>query len=127
KLGFIPCDQEDEAVSKTLEYAYDDWAVAQLARAAGATDDYQLQLERSRNYKNMFDNSLKFMRGRLTDGKWAEPFDPRGMGHWKKWRDFTESNSWQATFLNQHDVRQYMELFGGEKKFVLKLDELFEQ
>jgi predicted alpha-1,2-mannosidase len=127
KLGFIPCDQEDEAVSKTLEYAYDDWAVAQLAHAAGATDDYQLLLERSRNYKNVFDNSLKFMRGRLTEGKWAEPFDPRGMGHWKKWRDFTESNSWQATFLNQHDVKQYMELFGGEKEFVQKLDELFEQ
>lgn len=127
KLGFIPCDQEDEAVSKTLEYAYDDWAVAQLARAADAADDYKLLLERSRNYRNVFDNSLKFMRGRLTDGKWAEPFDPKGMGHWKKWRDFTESNSWQATFLNQHDVRHYMELFGGEKEFVQKLDELFEQ
>ena len=127
KLGFIPCDREDEAVSKTLEYAYDDWAVAQLARAAGATDDYHLLLKRSRNYTNVFDGSIQFMRGRLADGTWANPFDPRGMGHWKKWRDFTESNSWQATFLNQHDVKQYMELFGGEKNFVKKLDELFEQ
>src|SRR6185437_1526305 len=57
-LGYIPCDQEDESVSKTLEYAYDDWAVAHLARAAGATEDYRLLLQRSRNYKNVFDGSI---------------------------------------------------------------------
>jgi predicted alpha-1,2-mannosidase len=127
KLGFIPCDQEDESVSKTLEYAYDDWAVANLAHAAGANEEYQQLMERSRNYKNVFDPSMKFMRGRFADGRWADPFDPRGMGHSKKWRDFTESNSWQATFLNQHDVDKYMELFGGEKEFLAKLEELFEQ
>jgi predicted alpha-1,2-mannosidase len=127
KLGFIPCDQEEESVSKTLEYAYDDWAVAHLAQAAGAREDYERLLERSRNYKNVFDPSVKFMRGRFADGRWADPFDPRGMGHSKKWRDFTESNSWQATFLNQHDVERYMELFGGEKGFLAKLDELFNQ
>ena len=127
KLGFIPCDQEDESVSKTLEYAYDDWAVGHLARAAGETDDYHALLERSRNYKNVFDPSTKFMRGRFADGRWADPFDPRGMGHSKKWRDFTESNSWQATFLNQHDVEKYMDLFGGEKGFLEKLDALFNQ
>lgn len=125
RMGYIPCDQEDESVSKVLEYAYDDWAVAHLARAAGAQDDYRLLLERSRNYKNVFDGSITFMRGKLADGKWAEPFDPRGMGHSKKWRDFTESNSWQATFLNQHDLYEYMKLFGGEKGFVEKLDGLF--
>jgi predicted alpha-1,2-mannosidase len=125
KMGYIPCDQEEEAVSKTLEYAYDDWAVAHLARAAGREDDYKLLIARSRNYKNTFDNSITFMRGRLADGKWADPFDPRGMGHSKKWRDFTESNSWQATFLNQHDLYEYMKLFGGEKGFVEKLDGLF--
>lgn len=127
KRGYIPCDQEDESVSKVLEYAYDDWAVAHLARAAGAQDDYRLLLERSRNYKNVFDGSITFMRGKLADGKWAEPFDPRGMGHSKKWRDFTESNSWQATFLNQHDLYEYMKLFGGEKGFLDKLDALFNQ
>jgi predicted alpha-1,2-mannosidase len=125
KLGYIPCDLEDEAVSKTLEYAYDDWAVAHLARAAGAEDDYKHLLARSRNYKNTFDGSITFMRGRLANGTWANPFDPRGMGHSKKWRDFTESNSWQATFLNQHDLYEYMKLFGGEKGFVEKLDGLF--
>jgi len=126
-LGYIPCDQEDEAVSKTLEYAYDDWAVAHLAHAAGAIDDYNHLLERSRNYKNVFDSSSGFMRGRLANGKWADPFDPSGMGHSKKWRDFTESNAWQATFLNQHDVHEYMNLFGGEDGFVRKLDLLFDQ
>lgn len=125
KLGFIPCDLEEESVSKVLEYAYDDWAVAHLARAAGATEEYRLLLQRSRNYKNVFDGSITFMRGKLANGQWADPFDPRGMGHSKKWRDFTESNSWQATFLNQHDLYEYMKLFGGEKGFVDKLDGLF--
>jgi len=127
KMGYIPCDLEEEAVSKTLEYAYDDWAVAHLARAAGRQDDYKLLLQRSRNYKHTFDGSITFMRGRLADGKWADPFDPRGMGHSKKWRDFTESNSWQATFLNQHDLYEYMKLFDGEEGFVTKLDNLFSQ
>jgi len=126
-MGYIPCDQEEEAVSKTLEYAYDDWAVAHLAKAAGAMDDYCTLLERSRNYRNVFDSKTQFMRGRLANGDWAEPFDPRGMGHSKKWRDFTESNAWQATFLNQHDVMEYLELFGGETGFIRKLDELFNQ
>jgi predicted alpha-1,2-mannosidase len=127
KQGFIPCDLDEESVSKTLEYAYDDWAVAHLARAAGAADDYKLLLDRSRNYKNVFDPADTFMRGRLADGKWADPFDPRGMGHIKKWRDFTESNSWEATFLNQHDTHEYMKLFGGDEGFVEKLDALFNQ
>jgi len=127
KLGFIPCDQEEESVSKVLEYAYDDWAVAHLARAAGASEDSRLLLERSQNYKSVFDGSITFMRGKLANGKWADPFDPRGMGHSKKWRDFTESNSWQATFLNQHDLYEYMKLFGGEKGFEEKLDALFNQ
>jgi len=65
------------------------------------------------------------MRPRFARGEWAEPFDPRAMGHSSRWRDFTESNSWQATFLNQHDVQHYMQLFGGEAQFERKLDELF--
>lgn len=127
KLGFVPCDTDAESVSKTLEYAYDDWAVAHLAAAAGADEDAKVLRERSRNYKNVFDRSIGFVRGRMQDGSWANPFDPRGMGHSKKWRDFTESNSWEATFLNQHDVKEYMTLFGGKDAFVAKLDHLFHQ
>jgi len=124
-LGYIPSDKEGEAVSKTLEYAYDDWAVAELADAAGAKDDAAALRERSRNYRHVFDPRTGLVRPRGSDGSWLEPFDPRGMGHSKQWRDFTESNAWQATFLNQHDLYAYMSLFGGDQPFEHKLDELF--
>jgi len=125
KLGYIPSDKVGEAVSKTLEYTYDDWAMSHLAEAVGAHDDAKALRARSRNYRNVFDRKLTFVRPRGSDGKWLEPFDPRGMGHSSKWRDFTESNAWQATFLNQHDLYEYMKLFGSEQAFEQKLDHLF--
>ena len=125
RLGYIPSDKVDEAVSKTLEYAYDDWAVAHLAKAAGAEADYRALLKQSRNYGNVFNPKNHFMQPRLADGTWATPFDPRGMGHSTQWHDFTESNAWQATFLNQHDVHHYMQMFGGREAFAKKLDHLF--
>jgi predicted alpha-1,2-mannosidase len=125
KLGYIPSDKDWEAVSKTLEYAYDDWAVAHLADAAGEKELAETLRKRSRNYRNVFDTKMNFVRPRGVDGQWLEPFDPRGMGHSKQWRDFTESNSWEATFLNQHDLYAYMSLFGGQDVFERKLDELF--
>lgn len=124
--GFVAADREVESASKTLEYAYDDWGMAVIAEAAGDTASAKALRERSRNYRNVFDKQLGFVRPRLADGSWAEPFDPKAIGHdWRKWRDFTESNAWEATFLNQHDLYQYMELFGGEKAFEAKLDQLF--
>ncbi|WP_369943698.1 GH92 family glycosyl hydrolase [Xanthomonas medicagonis] len=125
KRGYIPSDSVDEAVSRTLEYAYDDWAVAHLAQAAGAAKEASALRERSRNYRNVFNRDSGFVQPRLSNGDWAAPFDPRAMGHMSKWRDFTESNAWQATFLNQHDLYGYMDLFGGRDGFVAKLDELF--
>ncbi|MDO1527292.1 GH92 family glycosyl hydrolase [Fulvimonas sp. R45] len=125
KLGYLPSDKEGEAVSKTLEYAYDDWAMAHFAEAVGAHDDAKHLRQRSRNYRNVFDRKLTFVRPRGSDGAWLQPFDPRGMGHSSKWRDFTESNAWQATFLNQHDLYEYMKLFGGQDAFERKLDALF--
>ena len=125
KLGYVPIDKEPEGASKTLEYAYDDWAVAHLARGAGADDDYRALLERSRNYRHVFNRKSGFTQPRLENGDWARPFDPRGVGHSKQWRDFTESNAWQASFLNQHDVHHYMSLFGGREAFARKLDRLF--
>ncbi len=127
KLGYIPCDREEESVSKVFEYMYDDWAVARVAEAVSETADAKLLLERSRNYRNVFDKKTTFVRPRLENGTWAEPFDPKGMGHSKKWRDFTESNSWQTTFSIQHDPKGYMELFGGREPFIAKLDALFNQ
>jgi predicted alpha-1,2-mannosidase len=125
KLGYIPADTEEESVSKTMEYVYDDWAVAHVAQAVGATEDARSLVERSRNYRNLFDPKLRFIRARLENGEWAEPFDPRGMGHSKRWRDYTEANSWETTFAIQHDPQGYMELFGGRQAFLEKLDELF--
>jgi predicted alpha-1,2-mannosidase len=125
KLGYIPADQEEESVSKTMEYVYDDWAIVHVAQALGKDDDAKLLRERSLNYRNLYDPKVRFIRARLEDGQWAEPFDPRGMGHSKKWRDYTESNSWETTFAIQHDPRGYIELFGGREAFLQKLDELF--
>jgi predicted alpha-1,2-mannosidase len=125
KLGYIPADKEDESVSKTMEYVYDDWAVAHVAQALGETEDAKVLLERSKNYRNLFDPKSAFIRARLENGDWAEPFDPRGMGHSKKWRDYTEANSWETTFAIQHDPKGCIDLFGGRKAFLEKLDELF--
>ncbi len=125
-LGFIPSDKVPEAASKTLEIAYDDWAIAKLADAVGATEDAKTLRARSKNYRNLFDPKQTFVRPRLANGDWAEPFDPRALGHDSPtWHDFTECNAWEATFLNQHDIYSYMALFGGEKAFEAKLDGLF--
>jgi predicted alpha-1,2-mannosidase len=125
KLGYIPADKEEEAVSKTMEYAYDDWAVAHIAKAVGELDDAKLLTERAKNYKNQFDASTGFMRPRLENGEWTEPFTPNEMGHSKQWRDYTESDPWQTTFTVQHDPAGLIKLFGGRQAFVEKLDGLF--
>ncbi|HWC15453.1 MAG TPA: GH92 family glycosyl hydrolase [Terriglobales bacterium] len=127
RLGYIPCDKEEESVSKTFEYLYDDWAVAHVAKAVGADQDAQILFDRSKSYRNVFDTKEGFTRPKLENGQWAEPFDPKAMGHSKKWRDFTESNAWQTTFAIQHDPKGYIGLFGGNEAFVRKLDALFDQ
>ncbi|KFA40625.1 GH92 family glycosyl hydrolase [Xylella fastidiosa] len=125
RLGYIPSDKVDESVSRTLEYAYDDWACAHLATAAGAHSEARVLRARSRQYRHVFNRDSGFMQPRLENGAWATPFDPRALGHLKQWHDFTECNAWQATFLNQHDVYGYMALFGGADHFAAKLDALF--
>jgi predicted alpha-1,2-mannosidase len=96
-----------------------------MADALGHADDAAALRKQSKNYANVFDKDMQFVRPRAEDGSWIEPFDPISIGHSKRWRDFTESNAWQATFLNQHDVYNYMALFGGEQAFEKKLDGLF--
>jgi predicted alpha-1,2-mannosidase len=125
ELGYIPADLEDESVSKTLEYDYGDWACSQVAQSIGRTDDVELLKKRSRNYRHLFDPDTKFIRAKLRNGQWATPYDPVEMGHMEKWRDYTESNSWETTFGVQHDVKGYIEVFGGREAFVEKLDGLF--
>jgi predicted alpha-1,2-mannosidase len=127
EFGYLPSDLDDESVSKSLGYAYDDWAAAHVAKAAGAMSDYALLRKRSKNYRQLFDAQNQFMRPRLKNGEWAEPFNPKEIQISKRWKDFTESNAWQETFANQHDVKGYIQMFGGREAFVKKLDALFNQ
>jgi predicted alpha-1,2-mannosidase len=127
KDGYIPADLEEESVSKTLEYDYGDWACAHVAKKLGRSEDAEIQLKRSQNYRNLFDKKTLFVRAKLANGEWATPFDPKEMGHSKRWRDYTESNAWQTTFGVQHDVKGLIDQFGGREPFLTKLDSLFNQ
>jgi predicted alpha-1,2-mannosidase len=127
KMHYIPCDLEEESVSKGFEYCYDDWSIAHVAKKLGHTDDAKMLVERSLNYRNYYDRKTNFARPKLANGEWAPGFDPLGMGTSKKWRDFTESNSWQTTFGVQHDAAGLIETMGGRETFLAKLDELFDQ
>lgn len=124
-MGYIPADKVDESVSRVLEYDYDDWACSHVADYVGSHDDAKIQRTRSRNYRHLFDPKTQFIRAKMSDGKWAEPFDPIDMGHTDAYPDYTESNAWQTTFGIMHDVKGYMEMWGGREPFVEKLDELF--
>jgi predicted alpha-1,2-mannosidase len=125
-LGYIPADKIWESVSRTQEYAYDDWAMAVLADAAGAHDDAATLRKRSLNYRNVLDPAIGFARPRFADGSWWKDYDPIQLGHQPdKHRDYTEANGWQATFLNQHDTYGLIALFGGDQAFDQKLDALF--
>jgi predicted alpha-1,2-mannosidase len=127
RLGFIPSDREEESATKTLEYSYDDWAMAQLARLTGHDADYRLLRERASSYRNLWDPSTGFIRPRLASREWASPFDPKLTGVSKNWRDFTEANSWQASWQAQHDPQGYVKLLGSREAMVAKLDALFHQ
>ncbi len=122
-LGYVPFDKEGESVSKTLEYAYDDWCIAQAARVMGKKDDERVFELRSQSYKNLFDAETKFMRPKSADGKWRTPFDPKESGG--RPRNYTEGNGWQWTWSVQHDVPGLIELQGGKDAFCQKLDGLF--
>jgi len=115
--------REKASASITLERAYDDWCLAQMARALGKTDDYELFMKRSQNYRNLFDASVGFIRPRHRDGAWKTPFDP-GVKHGKS-NGFTESNAWQMTFFVPHNIPGLIELLGGKEKFIRKLDTYF--
>ncbi len=119
KYGYIPSDKESASVSKTLEYAYDDWCIAQMAKALNKPEDYRYFIQRAQNYKNIFDPQTGFMRPK-SDGIWKYPFDPTEVDF-----NYTEANAWQYTFFVPQDVSGLMKLMGGKKKFARKLDQLF--
>lgn len=122
RLGWVPFDKENEAVSKTLEYAYDDYTIAQMAKALGKTDDYNYFMKRAGFYKNIYDRETGFMRGRDSQGNWRTPFDPQGF---VQGGDFTEGTSWQYSWYVPHDVPGLVQLMGGKEAFLNRLDQLF--
>jgi predicted alpha-1,2-mannosidase len=122
-LGFIPSDKENESVSKALEYAYNDWCIAQMAKALGKKADYEKFSERAQRYKKYFDKQSGFMRGVNADGSWKAPFNPRYSNHRRD--EYVEGNAWQWTWFVPHDVNGLISLYGGKSSFTQKLDSLF--
>lgn len=120
QYGFIPANIKKESVSCLLEFAYDDWCIAQMAKAMGKEDIYETYIARSQNYVNVFDGLTKFFRGKRMDGNWMEHFNSYEVG-----RDYTEATAWQYRFFVPHDVNGMIQQFGGVEAFGASLDSLF--
>nr|WP_260394322.1 GH92 family glycosyl hydrolase [Elizabethkingia anophelis] len=119
--GYIPAEKNGTSVSNTLEYAYDDWAIAQLAKHLGETEIYNKFIKRSENWRNNFDKTTGFMRPRMADGSFKKDFDllsTHGQG-------FIEGNSWNYSFFVPHNPEGLIQQMGGKQKFASKLDKLF--
>jgi predicted alpha-1,2-mannosidase len=119
EFGFVPMEEESESVSKTLEYAYDDWTIAQMAKAMDKEDDYALFSKRAQFYKNVYDPETQFMRGRFRN-TWFTPFDPYEVNF-----NYTEANAWQYSLYAPQDITGLMNLIGGKKALENHLDNLF--
>jgi len=120
-LGYIPAEKSGVSVSNTLEYAYDDWAIAQLAKKLNRTDVYNEFIKRSGNWRNNYDTASGFMRPKLADGTFKKAFDPKDT----EGQGFIEGNSWNYSFFVPHDPAAMIEIMGGKKKFAARLDSLF--
>ncbi|MBN8850291.1 MAG: sugar hydrolase [Sphingobacteriales bacterium 50-39] len=124
KQGYIPCDKVPESVAKAMEYCISDGSAALMARKMGRKEDYAWFAKRALNYRNYFDSSVGFFRGRRADGSWNPVFDPARTSH--PWiDDYAEGNAWQYLWLVPEDVEGLIKLLGGDKAFVRKLDQLF--
>jgi predicted alpha-1,2-mannosidase len=121
KMGYVPEDKNSSSVSKTLEYAYDDWAIAQAAKKLGKTDIYNEFAKRSENWRNVYDASVGFMRPKMADGKFREKFDALQTHD----QGFIEGNAWNYSLYVPHDPAAMIEAMGGKQKFARHLDELF--
>lgn len=119
RLGYVPVDKTAESVSRTIEYSVDDYAVAQLAKSLGKTNDYKQVLQLSKNYKNLYNSKTGFMLPRKLNGEWDEK-NEKG-----QWEGFTEGDQWTYAFGAMHDVPGMIEMMGGKEKFAAKLDENF--
>ncbi|MEM9649596.1 MAG: GH92 family glycosyl hydrolase [Bacteroidota bacterium] len=125
EFSYIPFDIMDQSVTISLEFAYNDWCIAQMAKALGKTEDYEYFSKRSQAFEHLFDAETGFMRGKSKDGKtWNEPFDPKHSSHIVN-TDYTEGNAWQHSWFVLHDVPKFIELHGGTEPFTQKLEQLF--
>jgi len=120
-LGYIPAERSGISVSNNLEYSYDDWAIAQLAKKLNRMDVYNEFIKRSNNWKNNYDQSIGFMRPKLANGKFKEKFDSKDT----EGQGFIEGNSWNYSFFVPQDPAALIEIMGGKKKFASRLDTLF--
>ena len=123
KLGYVPIDREPEAASKTVEYAYDDWTIARLARQLGDTATAERFEKRAQNWRNSFDAKTGFLRARKADGSFRTPFDPTAINYGS---DYTEGNAWQYSWFMPHDQGGLFRLLGGDAKTIAKLDAMFD-
>jgi len=119
--------EKRQAVSVTLEHSYDDWCVAQLAKALGKNSDYDYFIKRSQNFRNLFNPATGFFVPKDKDGKWIEPFDAQLSGGIGSRMYYTENNAWTWNFSVQHDIPGLIELLGGKEKYVKRVDSIFNE
>ncbi|GAB2808649.1 GH92 family glycosyl hydrolase [Ferruginibacter profundus] len=124
RFGYLPQDKHGWSVTMTLEYAYDDWCIAQVAKKLGKQNDYEIFMKRSMSYKNLFDRKSGFMRAKDSTGKFIEPFDPLLSEHGFDGQ-YVEGTAWQHSFFVPQDIEGLAALYGSKEKLVNKLDELF--
>jgi len=123
KLGYVPIDREGEAASKTLEYAFDDWTISRMAEGLGRKDVAATFRQRATNWRHAYDAKTGFMRARLSNGAFREPFDPSASGYGT---DYTEGNAWQYSWYVPQDVAGLIRAHGGDAALVKKLDQVFD-
>ncbi len=122
KMGYvISGGKNNQAVARTLEFAYDDWCIAQMAQKLGHTEDAKMFMERAANFVKVYDSTSGFMRGRTASGDWRRPFNPDQLA----WADYTEANAWHYTWAVMQDPQKLVKLMGGDAAFVNKMDEMF--
>ncbi|MBS1813405.1 MAG: GH92 family glycosyl hydrolase [Acidobacteria bacterium] len=123
-LGYVPVDNDDEAASKTMEYAFDDWTIAQMAHTMHREDIAAQFDKRGSNWQNNFNKADGFVEPRLANGDFRKPFDPAKAGHGS---GFTEGNAWQYSWYQPQDEAQLINFLGGKDKLIAKLDAMFDQ
>ncbi|MFA6484041.1 MAG: GH92 family glycosyl hydrolase [Bacteroidales bacterium] len=124
KFKFLPKESSTNSVSKVLEYAYDDWCIAQMAKSMGRMDKYREYIQRSQYYKNQYDAATGLMRPRHADGRWLTPFDPFKISLLDQ-GDYTEANAWHYSFYVPQNIPDLIRLSGGDQAFIQKLDTFF--